>query len=82
MTYSLPHYWEKDLPDPFKMPHPTSTLTKRFAPFLKEGIHFKKASKPMENNMTSVTIASNSKTLIFSSLANIHHKTTSLSKVI
>jgi hypothetical protein len=62
MTYSPPHYWGKDPQAPFRVPQRTKTLSKRFLLFPKAGNHFNKASKLMETNMISVTIANNLKT--------------------
>ena len=62
MTYSRPHYWGKDLQAPFRVPQRTKTLLRRFLLFPKAGNHFNKASKLMETNMISVTIANNLKT--------------------
>ena len=62
MTYSPPHYWGKDLQAPFRVPRPTKALSRRLLLFPKAGNHFNKASKLMETNMISVTIANNLKT--------------------
>ena len=62
MTYSPPHYWGKDLRAPFRVPQHTETLLRRFLLFPKAGNHLTKASKLMETNMISVTIANNLKT--------------------